>query len=61
MNEQPVPEHDDPEAVRDQVRDICESKRKKKSRNPEFVPKDDKHSGHMDTQLFPNRKPPYHL
>lgn len=25
-----------------------------------MVPKDATHSGHMDTQLFPGRKPPYH-
>jgi len=61
MNEQPVPGQE-LEAIREQIRGICEAKRKKrKAPEPEFVPKDKNHSGHLDTQLFPNRKPLYHL
>jgi len=36
------------------------SKKQKKPVRYFMVPKDATHSGHMDTQLFPDRKPPYH-
>lgn len=41
-------------------REQMEAKSAKKPKGYKMVPKDERHSGHMDDQLFPGRKPPYH-